>query len=124
MKNPFKPIAGFLLVFALTCVAAFAVLDTKQVTFGQAVTVNGTLVKAGTYKITFNDQTGELAVLDGKKTVATASARLEKQQGGAQSGYSTKNVGESHVLSSIAMNKGNRVMIINDGESKNEPVSN
>jgi len=44
--------------------------------------VNGTLVKAGSYQIKFNEQTGELSILkDGKvkaKTTAQLQARNEK----------------------------------------------
>ena len=35
-------------------------------------------MKKGTYKVTFNDETGELTIRKGDKVVVTAQARLEK----------------------------------------------
>ena len=50
----------------------------EAVTFATNVTINGTLVKAGDYDLRFNEQTGDLEILKGKKVVAKTTARLEK----------------------------------------------
>ena len=57
-------------MLAITSGAALAETITKEVTFLRPVTVNGTLLKAGTYKAVFDDQTGELTISRGKKVVA------------------------------------------------------
>ncbi|HEX6623488.1 MAG TPA: hypothetical protein VF064_07225 [Pyrinomonadaceae bacterium] len=114
MKHLFKRTVIFLCVCALTGVAALATTLTKEVAFSRALTVNGAPVKAGTYKVTFDDQTGQLTVLDGKKVVAQAPARLDNLKGG--SGYTTRTVGGSTVLIGVYMGGNNQATIINDAD--------
>ena len=78
MKRIANRVVALLVVGALTAVFALAKTTEKKVTFIQSLDVNGTLVKKGTYKVTFNDETGELTIKKGDKVVATAQARLEK----------------------------------------------
>ena len=85
MKSFFKSTLAALMICALASIAAAAGKDkvrTETVTFASDITVNGTLVKAGSYQIKFNEQTGELSILkDGKvkaKTTAQLQARNEK----------------------------------------------
>lgn len=117
MRHFINRAAVLLLVCALASVTSLATVNSKKVTFNRDVTVNGTLVKAGTYKISFDDQTSEMTVFSGKKSVATASARLDNVGAIAQGGYSTKTAGESNILSSVDMSDGNRVMILNGSET-------
>jgi len=112
MKHLFKRTVIFLVVCALTSAAAMATTLTREVTFSRALMVNGAPVKAGTYKITFDDQTGQLTVLSGKKVVAQAPAQLNSLKGGG--GYTTRNVAGSTVLSGVYMGGDNRRTIIND----------
>jgi hypothetical protein len=114
MKHLFKRTVILLVVCALTGVAALATTHTREVAFSRALSVNGAPVKAGTYKVTFDDKTGQLTVLDGKKVVAQAPARLDSLKGG--SGYTTRNVGGSTVLISVYMGGDNRATIINDAD--------
>lgn len=51
----------------------------KEVTFASDTTVNGTLVKAGTYQLNYDAQTGAIEVKKGGKVVATATARAEQR---------------------------------------------
>src|SRR5258706_5953786 len=84
MKVFLKSTFAALMICALASVAAAAKdkVKTESVTFAQDIMVNGTLVKAGSYQIKFNEQTGELSILkDGKvkaKTTAQLQARNEK----------------------------------------------
>ena len=67
-----------LFVFALFVSAsmsmALAAEKTKKVLFTRDILVNGTLVKKGDYKVSFNDETGDMTILSGKTTVAKAKA--------------------------------------------------
>lgn len=66
-----------LLLLSLAGTSAFAKTRKKNVTFAEDVLVNGTLVKAGSYDVVFDDMTNELSVLKGGKTIAKTEAHLE-----------------------------------------------
>jgi hypothetical protein len=51
------------------------------VTFAVDTKVDETLVKRGTYEVVFNEESGELSILKGRKLVAKASGRLEMREG-------------------------------------------
>jgi DUF2911 family protein len=68
-----------LVLIAMTGVVALAEGKSKSVTFSQNVTVNGTLVKRGTYKVTFDEQSNELTIERNGKTIAKSGARTEKR---------------------------------------------
>lgn len=117
MRHLFNRAVILLVVGVMTSITALATTTNRQVTFSRDVTVNGAPVKAGTYKVTFDDQTGEFKLLRGKKVVANAMARLEKITGPFQNGYSLMAMpnGENHALVSMNMNSTNKAVIINDG---------
>lgn len=114
MKYLFNRAVILLVVGAMTGISALAMTTNRQVTFNRDVTVNGAPVKAGTYKATFDDQTGEFKLLSGKKVVANATARMEKVTGPFRGAYSLTANGEGHALVSMNMNSTNQAVIIND----------
>ena len=116
MKHLFNRAIILLLVGAMTSITALAMTSSRKVTFSRDVTVNGAPVKAGTYKATFDDQTGEFKLLDGKKVVAHATARLEKIAGPFRGEFSTRGNGENSTLVSINMSGGRQAVIIHDAE--------
>lgn len=79
MKNLVGRTAIALVVCLLTGVVALAGQIKKEVTFSEDVTINGARVEKGTYKLRFDEETGELSIMDGKKTVAKTTARIEKR---------------------------------------------
>ena len=78
MKSIVNRVVTLLVIVTLTSVMAFANTTEKEVPFTNPVTVNGTVIKKGSYKVAFNDETGELTIRKGRKILATAQARLEK----------------------------------------------
>ncbi|HXT61450.1 MAG TPA: hypothetical protein VN696_00305 [Pyrinomonadaceae bacterium] len=56
----------------------------KTVEFTQDVMVNGTVVKAGTYDVKFNEETGELSIVKSGKVQATTTAHLEARSNEAK----------------------------------------
>ncbi len=122
MKHLYKRTVILLIVCAMASLTALATTTSRQVTFTRVVMVNGTPVKAGTYKVKFDDTTGEFTILDGKKIVAKATARLETLQADTQSSYSMKTEGESIVLVSIVMDSRSRAIIVNDAVITNNSV--
>jgi hypothetical protein len=84
---------------------ASARVSSRVVSFGQDFVVNGTTVKAGIYKLSYDDKANELTITDRKtKTVvAKAIGRLEKRQT-STGGMDVKMIesGDTHVLTSLA----------------------
>lgn len=117
MKHLFNRAVILLVVGAMTSITALAMTSSRKVTFSRDVTVNGATVKAGTYKATFDDKTGEFKLLDGKKVVAHATARLEKIAGPFRGEFSTRANGENSALVSMNMNGSRQAVIVNDVEA-------
>jgi hypothetical protein len=122
MKHLSKRAVILLVVCAMASLTALAATATRMVTFNRVVTVNGTPVKAGTYKVRFDDSTGEFTILDGRKVVAKATARLEKLEADTRSSYLMKAEGENSVLVSIVMDSRSRAVIVNDAVITNNSV--
>lgn len=85
MKRYASYMAVALMLCAMTVVTAVAKDKKAFVTFDDNLVVNNTVVKKGEYQVRFNEQTGELTILNGKNTVATAKAKLEKRNKKASS---------------------------------------
>lgn len=79
MKSIVNRMVVVLMVGALTCVAAFAKVHRHTVTFDTDIKVNDTLVKKGTYQVRFDDETGQLSIVQNGKTVAQAMTRVENR---------------------------------------------
>jgi hypothetical protein len=92
----------------------------KHVTFDEPLSVNGTLVKAGTYEVVFDDASGQLTIFKGKKEIAKASARLEKlERNNGQVYAAWRNAGDSSepkVLTSVTLKDGYLAKLINTGQ--------
>ena len=77
MKSIVNRMVVVLMVGALTSVAAFAKVKKHTVTFDTDMKVNDTLVKKGTYQVKFDDETGQLSIIQNGKTVAQSMTRVE-----------------------------------------------
>jgi predicted metal-dependent peptidase len=82
-------ITGLVCALAIALVASFGVAakdktKKKTVEFAQDVMVNGTLLKAGTYDVKFNEETGELNIIKNGKVKATTTAHLEQRSNEAK----------------------------------------
>lgn len=82
-------ITGFVCAMAIALIASLGVAakdktKKKTVEFTQDVMVNGTLLKAGTYDVKFNEETGELSVIKNGKVKATTTAHLEQRSSEAK----------------------------------------
>jgi hypothetical protein len=79
MKSLMNRMAVILVIVALASVAVFAKTRTQTVNFYDDVSVNGTQVKKGTYKLQFDDKTGEVSLMKGGKVIARAPGSMEKR---------------------------------------------
>lgn len=97
---------------ALVSTAGFAKGKSEQLTLPQDVMIGGTLVKKGDYKLKFDETTGELLLLKGKKVVARTNARLEKREREAsRTEFGLTQQGEAKALRSITF-RGERESIV------------
>jgi len=79
MKTLIKQIAIAVVIASLGAVSAFAKTKKESITLSSNTNINGTVVKKGTYQLTFDDEKGELSILKGDKVVAQASTTTEKR---------------------------------------------
>jgi hypothetical protein len=124
MKTFLNRLVVLLMVGALASVLAFGKTTKKEVTFGKDVMVNGTLVKAGTYSVAFDDEAGELTIIKGTKVVARTPARLEKLEEASQAAYVSRTDADgatgTAVLLSVTLKDRNQATIASNGDSKGE----
>jgi hypothetical protein len=124
MKRFVNRLVVLVMVGAMTSVLALSKTTKKEVTFGQAVMINDTQVKPGTYSVEFDDETGELTIIKDKKVVARTQARLEKLDGNSEATYVTRteadSPAETAVLLSVTLKDRNQATIVNDGDSNGD----
>jgi uncharacterized protein with FMN-binding domain len=77
MKSVVNRIVVALLLVTMTSVAAFAKSKKTNVTFTVDTKVSETRVKSGTYEAVFNEETGELSIVKGRKVVAKTATQLK-----------------------------------------------
>jgi hypothetical protein len=79
MKNLFKKVTLALVMLAMTFSMAIAKNRSEKVSFSRDMVVNGTVVKKGTYKVTYDDQSKEMAIWDGKNELTKMAVRSESR---------------------------------------------
>lgn len=79
MKSLIKQISIAFVITSLTAVSAFAKTRKESITLTTNTTVNGTLVKSGTYQLMFDDEKGELSIVKNGKVIAQSGTTSEKR---------------------------------------------
>jgi hypothetical protein len=69
-----------LAVYLSAAVAIAAKPKSNQLSFGSDFWVGSTLVKAGTYKVTYDDKTGEVTINDKTSTLARTHVNVERRE--------------------------------------------
>ncbi|HEX8354870.1 MAG TPA: hypothetical protein VF611_18325, partial [Pyrinomonadaceae bacterium] len=95
------------LLLGLLCVTpAFAKVKSRVITVGQDFAVGGTVVKAGTYRFSFDEEKKELTVLDRKtkEVIARSEARSESRTDGQMTMHLQLVGDSSKTLASISFN--------------------
>ena len=85
MKSLISRIVIAVVIASFASAAAFAKTRSETITLDTNVKFNGTVINKGVYKLKFDDQSGELTIVneDGK-VVASAATTLEKRDGKAR----------------------------------------
>lgn len=120
MKSIVNRVVILLVIGTLTSVLALGKTIEKEVTFSDALNVNGTIVKKGVYKVTFNEETGELTIKKGRKVVATAQGRLEKtnERYNFYTSLPSADPTSAPALASVSLKDGNLVKILSGADSR------
>jgi hypothetical protein len=103
-----------------SAIALAAEVKTKDVTLPQDMMINGTLLKQGTYKMKFDNQSGELSFIKNKMVVAKTTARFEQRQrraSGLEFGLIPQS-DSSKVLRSIAFAGDKQSLVLADESNK------
>jgi len=80
MRKQFICAALALALGALSVGTASAKVKTRKLTFGSDFWLGDTLVKKGTYNVSYDDKTNEVSIADKQNTIAKAPARAEKRE--------------------------------------------
>ena len=80
MKSLIKRLVIAVVIASFASAVALAKTKTETFKLQSNVKFNGTVIKQGTYRVKFDDQSGEMTISDeGGKVVARANATLEKR---------------------------------------------
>lgn len=79
MKSIINSVLVLTLLMTLSVTAAFGKTRKSNIALVSDTKVNGTLVKKGSYKLVYDDQSGELSISKGTKLIVKTAARLEKR---------------------------------------------
>ena len=110
---------------ALLSTVAPAKVKNHVIAFGQDFMVGGTLIKAGTYRLRFDDTTNELSILDRKTkaVIARATVRAEKRQGpNYKHDFEWAMKDNTKMLSTVAFAFDDQVLRIADPSGTNASV--
>ncbi len=114
MKSLTKKIAIALVIASLTAISALAKVRKESITLLSNTTVNGTLVKKGTYDLKFDDEKGQLTILKDGKLIAQASTTSEKRDGKAKKfELRYTGAGEEKQLIGIAFSGADENIVLN-----------
>ena len=113
MKKSLHRIAISLVLCTLLGSVALAGGKTKSVTFYEDVKVGDTLVKKGTYFVTYDEKSKELTIRKNGKVIANTSARLEERAttSKSSSAYATLKDKENNLRLSRVSIDGKHAMI-------------
>jgi hypothetical protein len=104
----------------MTGVVALAKSKKETVTLISDLKVNGTVVKKGTYAVSFDDKTSELSILKNGKVIAKAPARVEKRDTKSRSfELRTSGTGEEVELTGVSFGGSDENIMVTPSAAKN-----
>jgi hypothetical protein len=116
-----KYITRIALVFAVCALAGTSALadgKTDRINFDESFQLNGTTIKKGTYKVSFDEATGKLSIKKGEKVIAETTAHAEKADGKSDNTkFSMATENGNKVLRSVTFSGDDRVIVVGAGAS-------
>ena len=118
MKRIATIIALALSLCALAGTMALAKSKIHRIAFDHDMLVNGALVKKGEYQARFNEQNGELIILDGSRAVVTTTVKEETLAKKAPAtSFEVKTGDNGPVLTKITFGGSRYALLISDNQS-------
>lgn len=110
------------MICALSGLTAFADGKSDRITFDDTFQFAGTTIKKGTYKVAFDETTGELSIKKDEKVIAKAKAHAEPlAASSAHTKFSMATENGAQVLRSVTYAGDNRAIIV--GEASAQPAA-
>ncbi len=107
-----------LVVCLMVSTVAWAKVISKKVTFPSDVVVNGTLLKNGTYDLKYDEQTGELTLVNGKTTVKVQAHWESRDTKARQDSFNSTKDGDREALQSITFGGEKRDLVLGKGKGE------
>ena len=118
MKRAATIIALALALCALVGTMALAKIRFHTVSFDQDMLVNGVLVKKGEYQARFNEQNGELTILEGSRAVVTTTVKEETLSKKAPAtSFEIKTGDSGYMLTRIIFGGARYALLIGDNQA-------
>jgi hypothetical protein len=118
MKKYMTRIALVFAVCALVGTTALADGKADRINFDEGFQLNGTTIKKGTYKVSFDEATGKLSIKKDDKVIAETSAHVEKADGKSDhTKFSMATENGNKVLRSVTFSGDDRVVVVGAGAS-------
>ena len=116
MKKLTVRIALMLALCATSGSIVSAKVKSKTLTFGTDFWVGNTLVKKGTYKVSFDDQTNEISIIDKTTVLAKVPAQVKKREGNNRAwDVALVAVGDRVTLVRLAFPEAGQTLVLNEG---------
>ena len=108
-----------LLLGVFASASTFAKVHKGTITLNWDTKVGEVLVKKGTYKVRFDDETSELSILNGKKIIAKSLAQLEPRTGKFRGiEYIVKAENDERRLTNIAFSGSDQTVVLKPTETE------
>lgn len=123
-----RKMVNLLVIVAVVCLfstlTVFGKDKSEYITLPQDVTINGTLVKRGEYKLKFDEKSGELLLMKGSKVVARTAARIEKrEEKAARTEFNTVTNGSQSELRGITFRGDTDKIVISGNTASSQPAT-
>lgn len=116
MRNYATKIVAVFAILALSGVSALADTKSDRIQFDETFQIGGTTVKKGTYKVSFDEETGELTIRTSDKVIAKTNARAEKAEGKAgRTKFSMGSENGNKTLRSVTFSGDDHTVIVGAG---------
>jgi hypothetical protein len=118
MRKYVTKIVAVFAILALSGLSALADTRSDRITFDEGFQIGGTTVKKGTYKVSFDEETGEFLIKKNEKVIAKTTARAEKAEGKAErTMFSMATENGNKMLRSVTFSGDDHVVVVGAGGS-------